>query len=61
MNEAWLDGVMSIRGSAPAKIDTYSLYGSGSTGESAPLKKLASQTGGTYHELSQTELGAFGQ
>jgi len=58
LDNAWLDSVMAIRGSSPVKIDTYSL---GVNGESAPLKKLAIQTGGTYHELSQQDLHTFGQ
>jgi hypothetical protein len=58
LNSKWLDDIMAIRGSSPAKIDTYSL---GSDDESAPLKKLASQTGGTYHQISHAELRTFGQ
>jgi hypothetical protein len=58
LDNAWLDGVLAIRGSSPVKINTYSL---GSNGESAPLKKLAAKTGGSYHEVSEGELHDFGQ
>jgi hypothetical protein len=58
LDSKWLDDVMAIRGSSPVKIHTFNL---GTNGESAPLKKLASQTGGTYRELSQGDLRTFGQ
>jgi hypothetical protein len=58
LDTKWLDEVMAIRGSSPVKIHTFNL---GTNGESAPLRKLASQTGGTYKELSQGDLRSFGQ
>jgi hypothetical protein len=54
----WLDSVMAVRGTSNARIITFNL---GSFGESGPLKKLAEQTGGSYHELTQAELRSFGQ
>jgi hypothetical protein len=58
LDNKWFDDVMAIRGSSPVKIDTYSLD---TNGETAALKKLAAQTGGSYHELTTGELRAFGQ
>jgi hypothetical protein len=58
LNNAWLDSVMSIRGASNAKFLGYSL---GASGESAPLKKLAEQTGGSYHEMTQAQLRSFGE
>jgi hypothetical protein len=58
LDNAWLDAVMTTRGQSAVKIDTYSLL---SNGESAPLKKLAAQTGGSYHELDAGQLNSFGR
>ncbi len=58
LDNAWLDAVVTTRGSSPVKIHTFSLL---SSGESAPLKKLAAQTGGTYHELDAGQLHSFAQ
>ena len=54
-NDAWVDGVMSIRGTAAIKFDTYNLGSS----DSPAMKSLAAKTGGTYRTLSKSDLKAY--
>ena len=55
LDDAWVDGVMSIRGDSTVKIDTYSL----GSAESPALKSLAAKTGGTYRMLSKSDLKSY--
>ena len=59
LSNAWLDNVLTLRGSSQVKMHTFNLIAT--EGESAPLKRLAAQTGGTYHEITKAQLRAFGQ
>lgn len=60
LDNAWLDGAMAIRGNSPAKIITYNIISEGDS-ESAPLRRLAEQTGGSYHEATKSQLHSAGQ
>ena len=61
LENAWLDNVLTLRGNLPVKIDTFNLVNAGAEAESAPLKNLASQTGGIYRELTKADLRALAQ
>jgi hypothetical protein len=55
LDNAWLDAILAIRGSSPVKIHTFNVD-LGGDGSSAPLKRLAEKTGGTYHDLTKQQL-----
>jgi hypothetical protein len=60
LDNAWLDSVLAIRGSSPVRIHCFNID-LGGDGPSAPLKRLAEKTGGTYHDLTKVQLHDFAQ
>ena len=59
LDSAWVDSILTLRGNSPVKIDTFNLISF--PGESAPLQRLANQTGGAYADLTKAQLRQAGQ
>jgi hypothetical protein len=52
LESKWVTDVMTARGRSSVRIDTFNL----GSDDSAPLKSLATQTGGTYRTLTNSDL-----
>jgi hypothetical protein len=52
LDNKWVADVMAARGSSTVRIDTFNL----GTTDSAPLKALATKTGGAYRTLAKSDL-----
>ena len=60
LEDAWAKDVLALRGTAPARFDTFSLGGNTPAPEGGPtpaLKTVADRTGGVYAVVSNDQLG----